>query len=475
MTDRLSDLLARRAQQGSAVHPTREGVEAALTRRASRRRRQRVVAGGIGTAVVLLSVGVGLAASGGSSGDDPRSGIAMEPGAPNDLPLVGIDLVGYVRAPGLDPDPTPTEDDLTYAVFTGDEVDVLGPMVTVTLQEGDLDPGGTPIDLDGDGDTRGEGDGWQGIYPGGSTVSWSLGGEIVAVSGHSGVSTEDVVQYARELVGQPIDLEEIPTPERLPNREVVTFGPLPDFASRTSSYQGPGNVVHVLTTRDPGYFDLTRIVSTEGRQYERIGFDSSVLGPGEAILSPDDDGTTSALIRTDAGLTIHVFGPGVVADTLRTAIEQDHLVDLTTQEDPSPVTTTPAPASTAAPTTVAGDATITDIRWGTHDTGERIVIEFAEALPTTHEVLLSDEPSAGECVRPETSGVAFVNVHLGLTKTTGDDGQFSAIGLGDPVVSLQVACEFEAFVDLVIALDRPVEPVITELADPARLVIDIPH
>jgi hypothetical protein len=363
MTDRLSDLLARRAQQGSAVHPSREGVQQAISRRATHRRRQRVIAAGVGTVVVLVSVGVGLAANG-SSGD-VRSGFATDPGTADDLPLLGIGLVGYVRDPSLDPEPTRTEGDLTYAVFTGDEVDVLGPMISVTVQSGDLDPGGTPLDLDGDGDTRGVGDGWQGSYPGGSSVTWGVDGEIASVSGHSGVSTDDVVAYARQLNGRPIDLDEMPAPEGLPNRQVVTFGPLPDFPSRTSSYQGPSSVVHVLTTREPGYFDLTRIVSTEGRQYERIGFDSSVLGPGEAILSPDDDGMTSALVRTDAGLTVHVFGPGLSPDALREAIEQDHLVDLTEVERPTPFTATPtAPPTPGRQTTtsIVGDPTqITDV------------------------------------------------------------------------------------------------------------------
>ena len=327
MTDRLSDLLARRAPQGSAVHPNRAGVDAALPRRATHRRRRRVVAAGVGSAVVLLSVGVGLAASGGSSGDDPRSGLATDPGTTADLPLVGIDLVGYVRAPSLDPHPTPTETDLTYAVFTGDEVDVLGPMITASLQPGDADQVGSPIDLDLDGDDNGAADGRMITFPDGAGITWSVDGQLASINGH-GVPLEDVVIYAEALAGVPFDLEQMPAPERLPNREVVTFGPLPDFASRTSSYQGPGDVVHVLTTRDPGYFDLTRIVSTEGEQYERIGFRSTFLGPGEAILSADDDGTTSALIRTDAGLTIHVFSADFDADTLRDAIEQDHLVNL---------------------------------------------------------------------------------------------------------------------------------------------------
>ncbi len=45
--ERLSDLLAERARQGSGVHPTREGVGIAVARRAARRRRKRAVGTGL--------------------------------------------------------------------------------------------------------------------------------------------------------------------------------------------------------------------------------------------------------------------------------------------------------------------------------------------------------------------------------------------------------------------------------------------
>ncbi len=356
MSDRLSDLLARRAEQGSGVHPTRTGVDEAITHRATRRRRRRTIGGGIGIVVVLAVAGVAVAA-GGSTDDDPESGIATEPGGAEDLPLVGIDLVGYVREPALDPEASAGGDDLTYAAFTGDEPDVLGPMITASsfIQTGDTDPGGTPVDLDGDGDAGGESDGRMTEYEtGATTVTWTHDstpppyGRIAVVNGH-GVPPEDVLVYAQQLSGVPFDLETMPVPERLPNREVVTFEPTPDFPSRVASYQGPSSVVHVLTTSDRGYFDLTRIVSTEGEQYEEIPLGRTFLGPGAAILSPDDDGMTSALVRTDSGLTVHVFGRNVDAGTLRTAIRYGHLVDLSDEGHPlvTSVPTTTVPATTA--------------------------------------------------------------------------------------------------------------------------------
>ena len=388
MSDRLSDLLARRAEQGSGVHPTRAGVDEAIAHRAIRRRRRRTIGGGIGVVVVLAVAGVAVAA-GGSTDADPESGIATQPEGAENLPLVGIDLVGYTRAPELDPDPSAGGDDLTYAAFTGDEPDVLGPMITASsvVQTGDTDPGGIPVDLDGDGDAGGESDGRMTEYENGATtVTWTHDstpppyGRIAVVNGH-GVPPEDVLIYAQQLSGVPFDLETMPAPERLPHREVVTFEPTPDFPSRVASYQGPSSVVHVLTTDDPGYFDLTRIVSTEGQQYEEISLGRTFLGPGSAILSPDDDGTTSALVRTESGLTVHAFGRNVDADTLRTAIRYGHLVDLSDEGHPLattvpattvPATTVPAPETPPVVTAVEGTGIIGfDVQF------EDITIRFA--------------------------------------------------------------------------------------------------
>ncbi len=54
--ERVSDLLAQRARQGSGVHPTLEGVESAITRRAARRRRQRTVVSGIAGLCLVAGV-----------------------------------------------------------------------------------------------------------------------------------------------------------------------------------------------------------------------------------------------------------------------------------------------------------------------------------------------------------------------------------------------------------------------------------
>jgi hypothetical protein len=493
MSDRLSDLLAQRARQGSGVHPTREGVDAVLTRRATRRRRRKAIGSGVAGLVVLAGAVGGFALTGGD--DSPDAGIATDPPTSGELPLVGIDLIGYVRDPGADPGPDDVATgaeygDITYVVFTGEDADPLGPLMTVATHSGLTQLSGTPVDLDGDGEVGGNGDGALSTFPRGAAVAWAEDGLVTAVNGHA-LSSDEVLAYARQIRTVPSDPQEVPAPEALPHREVGTFGPEPSFPVRVAAYRGPvtlGETVtlQVLTTDEPAYFDLTRIVSTEGVPYEEVPLGESFLGPGVALVSADDDGPTSALIRTDAGLVVHITAMGLDAPVLRTAIETGHLVDLSAEQAPTTAPSTPttiptdgqpsATTSTLVTATTAVPSTeITDIRWGTHGDTDRFVIEFAGALPPTHDVDLADRPSAGECVPPETAGVAFVNVHLGLTATRGDSGSFSAIGLGDPVVSVQVACEFEAFVDLVIALDRPVQPIVSELENPARLVIDIPR
>jgi hypothetical protein len=371
MTDRLSDLLAQRARQGSAVHPSREGVEAAISRRATRRKRQRAI--GTGLASLCLAAGTvgGFAIA---SNDDARNTNATtDPPAVGDLPLVGIDLPGYLRSPGEDPDPTEVTSDITYAVFTGDAGDPLGPLVTAASHAGVGQPDGSPVDLDGDGTTGDEGDANLITFPGGAAVVWAEDGQVMAIDGH-GVSSDDVIAYASQVRDLPFDLEAIPTPEGLPHREVVTFGPVPDFASRVATYQGPGTQqLQVLTTDEPGYFDLTRIVSTEGVPYEEVPLGPSFLGSGVALVSADDDGPTAALIRTDDGLIVHITADGLDAPVLRTAIETGHLVDL--EPAPSPTTTsTVAPQTTGPATTtsiVGGDDEVGDITVGPN----RIVIE----------------------------------------------------------------------------------------------------
>ena len=445
---------------------------------------------GSGVAALCLVAGVvgGVALAG---DDDEPAGVAE---VPSGLPLVGIDLVGYTRDPSLDPDSRigNGRGDLTYVAFTGDEPDVLGPMISASSHPGDLDPGGTPVDLDGDGAVGGVSDGWFGTYPGGANVTWSLEGEIASVNGH-GVTAGEVLVYARSLNGVPFDLETMPAPEGLERREVVTFEPVPDFASRVSSYQGAG-VVHVLTTDDPGYFDLTRIVSTEGTPYEEIGFESSFLGPGEAILSPDDDGPTSALVRTDAGLVIHVFGASLDAETLRAAIEQDHLVDLSA-EAPTPTTTTvPVPASTTTigtTTSIVGSTgTIpppesTRIA-GISDDGSQLTLEFDGPAPVVHDVAAGVDP-----VKDCADGVAMYDDLLRNEGRSPHTGGWITVRLRTTLEALIEGPVVDADGDIFVLCrnqdglgptilafpfggEPPAAMTYEQLTDPTRLVIDLP-
>jgi hypothetical protein len=144
-------------------------------------------------------------------------------------------------------------------------------------------------------------------------------------------------------------------------------------------------------------------VSTEGQPYREIGFESSFLGAGQAILSPDDDGMVSALVRTDAGVTVHVFGQSLDPETLQAAIEQDHLVDIdaesarTTEEPVTTTSTTVVAASTTlAPDTSGGELSLVGIERSVTDQTETIEIEFDQGIPR-HELWAVQAEPVGNC------------------------------------------------------------------------------
>ena len=92
--ERLSDLLAQRARQGSGVHPTRDGVSVAVTRRAARRRRKRAVVTGLAGLCLVAGVVGGLALAGDDDGQE--DGFTAPTGPLPEVPTVGISVDGFV-------------------------------------------------------------------------------------------------------------------------------------------------------------------------------------------------------------------------------------------------------------------------------------------------------------------------------------------------------------------------------------------
>ncbi len=132
----------------------------------------------------------------------------------------------------------------------------------------------------------------------------------------------------------------------------------------------------------------------------------------------------------------------------------------------------------AGPASLIADTAITDVRVGDNGTFDRVVIEFARALPERHEVTVSDQPNLGDCgTGTVEDGPAYVNIVLAVTPTEGPPVYDTAISgpAGGHIQSVEMTCGFEGYVNFVIPLDADVSPTISELEGPPRLVIDIPR
>jgi hypothetical protein len=132
----------------------------------------------------------------------------------------------------------------------------------------------------------------------------------------------------------------------------------------------------------------------------------------------------------------------------------------------------------AVPVSPIADTAITDVRVGDNGDFDRVVIEFAGALPERHDVELSDQPNLGDCgTGTVEEAPAYVNVVLAVTPTEGPPAYATVISGpdGGHIQSVEMTCGFEGYVNFVIPLDASVEPVVTTLDGPPRLVIDIPR
>jgi hypothetical protein len=136
---------------------------------------------------------------------------------------------------------------------------------------------------------------------------------------------------------------------------------------------------------------------------------------------------------------------------------------------------------------IEGDGTvahaqITDVRVGSHDGYDRVVIEFDEGIPpyilqAATPPLLSD-PAGMEM---DVAGTAFRNlVLLGGTRVT-EDGELTYDGRTDftpdfPVLAeLVESGDFEATSAWYLGLHQDACARVLTLADPSRLVVDIEH
>jgi hypothetical protein len=130
----------------------------------------------------------------------------------------------------------------------------------------------------------------------------------------------------------------------------------------------------------------------------------------------------------------------------------------------------------------AGLAMLVDARTGGHTGFDRFVVEFAEGVIPGYDIRYVTTPQftcgAGFEVTPP--GNAWLSVKLEPARINDDLGQLSIPSRTlDPnlpaLIAAEEICGFEGQVIWLLGLDEQQPFQLTLLADPARLVIDIPH
>ena len=202
-------------------------------------------------------------------------------------------------------------------------------------------------------------------------IEWRLNDGSVATVGAElvGAESEDaLITYAREVFGPTLDLDDLPAPDGLPERETWTLPDPRGPAEASVTYEagdGSERWITVSTTNQPGYFDLLQDSSAnpaDGYGFEEIDLGESFLGSGRAIVFDEyaGPGRDYALIRTDAGLTLEITTgcraglvcsqPALDAGTIRDVIRTGAFVEVEPTDGP-PTTTVLAPATTVPPVT----------------------------------------------------------------------------------------------------------------------------
>ena len=391
--ERLSDLLAQRARQGSGVHPTREGVGIAVTRRAARRCRKRTVVTGLaGLCLVAGAVG-GLALAGDDDGQE--DGFTAPTGPLPEVPLVGMNINDFeLTSATIAPVEDSGEPPFTSVTFRSAD-SLAQPLMNVAVDPdlGDgipVEPDGTPVDLDGDGQSDGAADGWLTSTPSGTVVEWFLDdGRIAGVGGY-GLEEEAVLAYVSQIAGESLDVATVPAPDGLPERSVSTIPSGLPVEEATATYSNGDGEVRVTTRNEPGTFDILQLYGTStygGFEAAEVG--DAFIGPSRAIVSEPAPGHPYALILTDSGLTIEISTES--SDALAPlALElQDLLaagafveVEPTAGPPPTtdlgPATTVPGPAPS---TTVPPAQALPSVTRAVDESGEHIRFAFEDFQP----------------------------------------------------------------------------------------------
>jgi hypothetical protein len=170
-------------------------------------------------------------------------------------------------------------------------------------------------------------------------------------------------------------------------------------------------------------------------------------------------------------------------------------------EEPSPCPTTPAISATPAPSpeptaafeggtdpveeegpAVPPVAIMYDLRYGCHDTFDRIVFDFRDNIPGYRVEYVEPPISQDGSGEPlDIDGNAFLYVRFYVAQAHDEAGQSTYTGPRqitpglEAVSEIEMAGDFEGYVSWGIGLPEELDFRVTDLADPYRVVIDIEH
>jgi hypothetical protein len=203
------------------------------------------------------------------------------------------------------------------------------------------------------------------------------------------------------------------------------------------------------------------VAMRENRLFIGIALLVAILAVGALSCSDDDDD---------------------VAPTVTTVAASD-----TATEEPSG-DATPTPSAFEGgrdPVDLPGDgglgALLTDVRAASQDGFDRVVFEFAKALPGANvEYVSSPIVACGSGLPVEISGDALLEVRMFAAVAHDEAGeptfgpQAISPGLAS-IIEVVTICDFEGQVTWIVGLSNEADFVVVTLADPARVVVDIAH
>jgi hypothetical protein len=337
LDQRLGPLLADAADD--ALPATESGVQAAIARRARRRRQHRALGSVAAGLLVVACVAAAVAIARNDEGTDAPVTTPDGTALP-EVPTVGLELEGFEQhEPQVGPLFRGEELPRSAAIFrSGESID--DPFAVVSVQP---PLNGRPAELPWAPDTDLDGDGRPDAIHAGTDAGWVLEWHLAdgsLASFHSKATDGQPgrwrVGYARRIYGPTLDLEAIPAPEGLSDREVVTLpdprGPVE--AEVTYEADGGARQITVRTTNQPDWLHLAYeavLYPVDGPGYEVLALGPSFLGPAHGFVLPDDwvsDGHDAlAVVETDSGLTIEISTFGVGPDVLTDLIQDGAFVE----------------------------------------------------------------------------------------------------------------------------------------------------